>query len=94
MNVFSKSKIPGLSRRDLLAAAALGGLAPGILQAQDRYPSKPIKLVANPVQFNHEPARNTRAPDLCENTRAVLCELGVDAARIEALSAKGVIGCA
>ena len=45
MNVFSKSKIPGLSRRDLLAAAALSGLAPGILQAQDRYPSKPIKLI-------------------------------------------------
>ncbi|MDB5447989.1 MAG: CoA transferase [Phenylobacterium sp.] len=52
---------------------------------------KPMKLVASPVQFNHEPITNTRAPEASEHTELVLMELGVDWDRMIALKDKGAI---
>ena len=52
---------------------------------------RPLKLVANPVQFDNQPAQNTRAPEAWEHTELVLMEMGVEWERIEALKAKGAI---
>lgn len=50
---------------------------------------KPIKLVANPVQFDHTPVHNTRGPEASEHTEAVLEKMGLDWDRIIALKEKG-----
>ena len=51
----------------------------------------PIRLVANPVQFNHAKVENTRAPEPSEHTELVLMEMGIDWDRIEKLKAKGAV---
>lgn len=52
---------------------------------------KPLKLVANPVQFDHAPVTNTRGPEASEHTELVLEEMGVGWDRIIELKDKGVI---
>jgi formyl-CoA transferase len=54
-----------------------------------------IPSVAFPVRFNEEPAQSASAPPLLgQHTAQVLAEIGYDAAAIEALRARGVIGVA
>jgi crotonobetainyl-CoA:carnitine CoA-transferase CaiB-like acyl-CoA transferase len=51
----------------------------------------PIRLVANPVQFNREAVQNVRAPEASEHTEQVLMEIGIDWDRIQDLKNKGAI---
>ena len=51
----------------------------------------PIRLVANPVQFNKQGVINTRAPEASEHTELFLMEMGIEWDRIEELKNKKAI---
>ena len=52
---------------------------------------RPIKLVANPVQFDHHAVSNVRGPEANEHTELFLMEMGIDWDRLEELKNKGAI---
>jgi len=62
-----------------------------IYEVQSPDGGPPIRLVANPVQFDGEPVSNTRGPEANEHTELFLMDLGLDWERITALKDNGAI---
>lgn len=62
-----------------------------IFEVESADGGKPIRLVANPVQFNGAKVETVRAPEPFEHTELVLMELGVDWDRIETLKSNKVV---
>ncbi len=52
---------------------------------------RPLRLVRNPVQFDHRPVETTRSPQASEHTETFLMEIGIEWDRIESLKAAGAI---
>jgi len=68
-------------------------LARAMVQEYDYPGAGRVKALGNPVKLSRSPARLAKgAPRLGEDNEAVLEELGVDEADIQALRAKGAIG--
>jgi crotonobetainyl-CoA:carnitine CoA-transferase CaiB-like acyl-CoA transferase len=62
-----------------------------IYQVESADGGPPIKLVANPVQFDHQAVSNVRGPEANEHTELFLMELGLDWDRLAELKSKGAI---
>lgn len=62
-----------------------------ILEVESADGGAPIRLVANPVQFDRQPADNTRAPEASEHTELFLMDMGLSWERIEELKARGAV---
>ena len=62
-----------------------------IIEVEGADGGAPLKLVRNPVQFNHAPVETTRSPQMGEHTELVLMDMGIDWDRIEALKDSGTI---
>jgi len=75
----------------LEAAADPQTVANGYLQDCVNANGTPFKLVAAPVQFDEEPARPGRAPELSEHGDEILQELGLDWDSIIDLKVRGVV---
>jgi crotonobetainyl-CoA:carnitine CoA-transferase CaiB-like acyl-CoA transferase len=66
--------------------------ANGYLPEMQAANGQAVQLVANPVQFDEEPAAVTRAPELGEHTETVLLDVGLDWDEITALKDAGALG--
>ena len=67
-------------------------VANGYLQPCETAAGVPFKLVAAPIQFDGNPARPSRAPELNEHGDSILAELGIDWDAIVDLKVRGVVG--
>ncbi len=80
---------PGQDQDDVVSDRQV--LANDIVMQVEGSGGEPIRLIRNPVQFDHAPVRTTRAPQASEHTETFLMELGLDWDEIEALKSKGAI---
>jgi len=62
-----------------------------VFEVEDAGGGDPIKLIASPVQFDHTPIQNNRAPEASEHTEQFLMEIGIEWDRIEKLKGLGAI---
>jgi crotonobetainyl-CoA:carnitine CoA-transferase CaiB-like acyl-CoA transferase len=66
-------------------------IANGYVPDVDAGDGSSFKLIANPVQFDEQPAELTRAPEHGQHTEEILLELGYDWDKIIALKEKSAI---
>jgi len=80
---------PAQSQPDLVADEQ--ALANDMIFEVEGPGGKPIRLIRNPVQFDHAPVETARAPQAAEHTETFLMEFGLDWDEIEKLKGQGAI---